>query len=74
MGGGGGGGGDRICLGLVPVAFVTGTLTTGATVLEERIGVVTEVTVAVTPICDPVTPDILGCGVTVNWVRETLFC
>ena len=57
--------GDRTCLGLVPVV-VTGTLATGTTGTEERIGVFTEVTEAVTPICDPVTPDILGCGVTVN--------
>ena len=57
--------GDRICLGLVPVA-VTGTLPTGTTGTEERIGVFTEFTEAVTPVCDPVTPDILGCGVTVN--------
>ena len=54
--------GDRTCLALVPVA-VTGTLLTGTTGTEERIGVFTEFTEAVAPICDPATP---GCGVTVN--------
>ena len=42
-----GGGGDIITLGLAPV--LTGTMTAGVSVLEERIGVFTEVTVVVTP-------------------------
>ena len=67
MGGGiGDGGGDRICLGLVPVALATGTLTTWligtltamAFVLVERIGTLQFDTVVVLAfIYDPVEPD-----------------
>ena len=54
--------GERTCLALVPVA-VTGTLLTCTSGTEERMGVVTEFTEAVVPVCELAT---LGCGVPVN--------
>ena len=61
---------DKTSLALVPVA-VTGTLLTCTSGTEERMGVVTEFTEAVAPVCDPVIP---GCDVTVNRGRETCCC